>query len=261
MAENVFEQFRDQGGAQIDALRHQIDAQQVAYERCCRDLEVSERTIARVLAAVSESDLEESVRGSLVTAVTQLQRALIQEMDAELLTHKYRVLANMLETVVLTRASLEEKAGQLDTFLDTFQMPGTDVVTKTRKGLQITGIVLLISLILASAFVLPMIPFAALFTMLGVGAAYVGALTTTASIVVNVNVVIWAVWLGNQLMERTLQPLCRLMQRHTDEFQAAEALKGCFGPAFFATTFVVASSTLIPEEDNDVSDIERSLSR
>lgn len=254
MPRAIYTQFFFREHLALRAEEYALTQHRRSTEGVVQRLRTCEMQIEQAINFIRQSALDDDIKATLSAAISQLEIVLAQEQDYNKLIIKYEALATMLQQVVLESNSLEERAAAVDAYLTAFKVPSSQMEKHVKVGLGVTALVLMIGLSIACYFVIPLIPFAALFTLMGIGGWWLGAATFTAGLVTQIGGLVLAMYLINKFNEKIFDPLCRLVQKASDEFRAAEPLADTLRHNFFAAEPVAATES--PVNRDSVNDDE-----
>ena len=197
-------------------------------------LEQSAEKIKKAKQAIGKSQLDFAIKEALTENIDQLVGLLITETDLSLKIEKYESLANMLNTVIVDEhASVEQKNQSLIDYLETFHKPQSKAVLGARLTLGIAGLALMLALMVATIYLVPLIPFAAAFTWMGLGGTLLNVATGAANIATQIGSAFVAVSLIQKITNALVMPLAKLFNRFGKENEVAKGIEVLTRNSFF----------------------------
>jgi hypothetical protein len=227
MPSDLFVKFEQREQTKLFKEQLELNLHTATFNQLRDRLHRSSLLVERAKNAINSSALDKDVRESIVLSIEQLERLLFQEEEKnDLLVTKYDSLAKMLQCTVLDgSASLESKASSLDDFLKTLEAPSSLISKRVKIGLLVGYFALLLGLVIATFFVIPLIPFTALFTLMGFSGVYLSSAVGIAGFAANVGTILLPLMIYNFVSTNVYEPLCRLFQKVTQEYKEATGLR------------------------------------
>ncbi|MGQ3890858.1 hypothetical protein [Legionella sp. CNM-4043-24] len=262
MTRTAFHLFSEREKMALSKEQAVFELHRTAYESLASRMQASEEVVEEAMKRISQSALDDEIKQTIERTVLALENAIGEESVYMPMVAKYEALAAMLRQVVIENNSLETRAAAMEAYLAAFRRPSSRVEERVKLGLGIAGLALIVGIFIALSFVLPLIPFTALFTLMGLSAAMAGIATTAAVVAGKLTGVWLSVYCINKFIELIFNPLANLVQKLSDEHKNAQVLQQCLQPAFFraATPALIteaAPSARTQLTDNDDDDEEQ----
>jgi hypothetical protein len=238
MTRGVYGEYVDRETKQIKSTEQLLATYKFSFELGEPHVLKNDETITNAIALINASNHPEEVKAFIIASIEQLENLLINELDNATMKIKYAALARMLQAIVIDNGSAERKKLALNAFLETFKVPSSKIEKGVKIALAVILLILVTGLSIAAYFVFPLIPFAALFTMMGLEGAVVGIASSATSFVGQIAISLIACWILHKINEVIYKPLCNIVQRLSPEYRGASSLKDNLSPLFFAPPII-----------------------
>jgi len=210
--------------------------------------------INKVINIIQTSAVQEEIKTQLINLIEQLELLLSKELDNPVLLKKYSALAAMLQEIVLHDPLVHfNKAQVLDTFITEFRAPSSQTIYNVKRGVIIGTIVLLIGVLAANIFLVPLIPIAAGLTAIGLSGTALTLASAFCNFVMNFTTMGIAAFALATITKKILEPLCNWSQQWSEEYKTAVSVKQTM--AFFIGDQNAVTTTA----KNEVINIEQTF--
>lgn len=248
MTRELHRLYRLKENNKLDLLSTELETQKSNFEQNCSQLASCESIIELALAQIESCDLDDESKRQLSQTISDLEAILANETNYPLMLKKYQALASMLRAVFIdTTVDVNGKGEALDSFLSTLKLPSTEAESKATLCIIVGLLASILVLCVALHFVLPLIPFAAALSWIGLGAGWlpvVGGMAEVGSILLGA-------YIFTKITERLIDPLSNLLQEHSDEYAAATSVENCVSTlSFFAPAKKTSYDTRLVEQQD-----------
>jgi hypothetical protein len=245
MTRKVYTTFHGREAQELKKKELEVSTHKLIYNYMEPNFLAADEAITKSIKMIQESALEEELKNLILTSIEQLETTLTEETNHALMIKKYNALSNMLKKIVVERSSSpEDKEKAFDVFLEAFKEPSSNIQNKAKLGLAIGLIIFVLGLGIAAYFLFQLIPFTAFFTMIGITGAAVTILSNGTSLVGQIVLSMLATWGLKEFNDAIYNPLCKGIQRLSQEYRDAAAVKNSMQHLFFTTPSLISEGEL-----------------